>query len=273
MEAEIPNFHLFIYFLTAQTFSAPKLLDCKYFKFIPIIFHILITMACAHSFFNPKNLSELVRLDWLSRILTSFVLFPNILTIVSNILNGNVPNIYKMLFDLKTHIEQRFNVVFSCVEFLRDHNKKIFKLAATLVLNAICRIFIFNKYFKRTNDMAIVTMYFFSDAFVLYLLFHIDLLRYILQFMNTHLTHTLKSKHLNGVECVDMLKYIMLVHHRMWSTKNAIENRFGWILLSMFFKSFIHIINNVYWYFQLAIIHGSAAVITMRKYSYFIFSI
>lgn len=266
MEVEILNFYSILYFVGAQTLCAPNHFKWKYLNWIPIIVHFTLSGFCLYHL-SYLEITFLSIVDWLSHILTSISVLPSILIIISNILSKyKVQNILNMLFNLKMDIEKQFGTELSYTQFKRRHNSKIFILLSIFISNVICRIVIHSAYVKKTADVALLITHFFNDMFVLYFVFHIDLLHFIIQFMNTNLNRVTKLKSLNGMQRVELINYITLIHRRIWTIKSVIENRFVWIIMVMLFKSFIHIMINVYWFFRLMIIYHGIVYGVLRKY-------
>lgn len=78
---------------------------------------------------------------------------------------------------------------------------------------------------------------------VLYLLLHIDFLYSLLEFLNGNLDQLSNSKSLSDIQCFDVLNFVTYIHRKLWKSKVAVENRFGWIILVVLLKFFIDIMN------------------------------
>lgn len=272
MGVELLNKYSLLYFVTVQTLYVPEMLSGKYLKWIPLAVHSVITCVCFHILLKSQIFFNLITLNWLLHFLRLTAALPSVSTIVYNIIMSKVvQNIPKLLLDVKSDMEIQFGAVFSYGEFIRRHNRKIVIFSCNIVINAICRAAVPTVLYKRSTDASIVTMNFFCDAFVLYFLFQIDLLYSLLRFMNANLNRISKTKKINNIQRFNMFKFITCLHRRIWRMKSVIENRFGWILMIVFLKYFLHVLVNVHWFLRLLIDHKQIAVQLMRKYIFFLF--
>lgn len=261
-----------LYFGTAQTVCAPSCFRWKFLKWTPLTVHLMFTSFCIY--YLPQSIHKYAsKVDWLSHIFLSTAVLPSIFIIISNIIsNYNIQNILYMIFDLETIIDKQFGKVQSYTQIKRRHNWKIFILLSIFVWNVICRLAFPSEYVKKTTGAAILITQFFNDMFVLYFVFHIDLLHYIIKFLNTNLEQISKPNRLNENQCEEIMMNVTLIHRKIWTIKSVIENRFVWTLMIVFFKSFIATMINVYWFFRLLVLQDGFSFAISRKYMlYFIF--
>lgn len=247
------NYFLLYFLAAAQTRSAPKIFNQKYLKWTPIIILSLTIIAYVyfHVYGNKQTFEHMAKIDILYKSFNAFTIFPNVLIVIHNIkIRDREESIPKKLLILKSDIEKEFNALFNADKFLRWHTAKVFILTGSLVISTMLRVIIPPLVIKTWAEIIRVVMYFILNAFVLYFLFHVDLLRSILQFMNANLNKLSKEKKLTDEQRVDTLNYISFLHRKLWECKNMIEKQFACILVLIIFRFVVRIIFNSYQFFD-----------------------
>lgn len=251
MDSKLLDKFILFYFLIAQTTSAPilSIFNKKYMNWIPIVVHFIITNACIYQYLS-EHVPFYDAITSMLPFLRILVLMPNILIFVSNVCaNEKLQSIFKDLLNIKDSIENQFGAIFIGDKFMRNHIRKIFIFMFVFILNSIARAYLSSRY--KFNNYADMAMYFFIDVFVLFFIFHIDLLRFLSDFLCTNLKQISKTQKMNDVQRENMLNYVCWVHRQMWNCKIQIEKRFGWILMIVIFRQFVMITGNLFYLFVL----------------------
>lgn len=251
--------------MTAQTLRTPRPLKLKFLKWIPVVCHSFVTIACTYIIISERWFVDKPLTDWILDIFKLNLMLPSVLMIVSNIsAKGKLQTIPNSLLNLINSTEKQFGVNFSVGKFMKFHNFYIFMKIGFHLLTSIHLEFIPLPWCSMMTDKVITIAKVFNNAFELYFLFQISLLHCMLKFLNSNLEQHSKLTKIDANRRFHILNYVSYAYCEVWVIKNNIERRLGWPLMAVFLDKFIQFTIHLYDIFRIIAKKGSALQM-MRK--------
>lgn len=161
--------------------------------------------------------------------------------------------IMKTFEDLDTTFANDLNFQLSYQEFRNSFVNKIFLFAGVYLLSLVSPIIQFWKS-KRFNSIVlrVKLLQIMIIVSILHIVFNVDLVRYFMQQLNATIERDINTAHKINAKQQNMaaknrLKCYKTIHYRLWLSVQRLNRYFGWNVLSIVLRSFVHIIFALHW--------------------------
>lgn len=257
--ASVANKHLFIFFLLGQTSfnpratNSPRALISQLFFYLPSAMFMATTYATGIFAFYGIAISQL---SFDNAIYCLFIVNTVITSTTMIRQNMFFDNTMKTIWSSFEALEQmatlRLKFQMSFNEFRVTYARKIRIIVTFFMALVTIKIFIrvsYKNYIRQMCSMLLVLLTLLSNFQIL---FFVSLLTHIIKQINQNVYHLFQNK-IQEIDCwnikvfVESFKNFKQLHFKLWEITYLLNEKFGWILVSIMLQNINNVIQPVYW--------------------------